>query len=82
LTTHSSPSRSARVANPATSDPAPGSLKSWHQISSLVAMPRRNRCLTSSLPHAMTVGPPMPMPMMFAGRATRYWLSTSLTERA
>ena len=57
-------------ASPATSEPAPGSLKSWHQISSLVAMPRRNRCLTSSLPHAMTVGPPMPMPMMLAGRGT------------
>ena len=33
LTTHSSPSRTARVARPATSEPAPGSLNSWHQIS-------------------------------------------------
>ena len=41
LTIHSSPSRSARVARPATSDPAPGSLNSWHQISSLVNNGRR-----------------------------------------
>ena len=71
VTTHSSPSRSARVASPETSDPAPGSLKSWHQMSSFVAIPRRNLCLSSSLAHAMTVGPPMPMPMMFIGRVTR-----------
>ena len=41
LSTHSSPSRSARVESPATSDPAPGSLNSWHQISSLVKRGRR-----------------------------------------
>ena len=35
LTIHSSPSRTARVLSPATSEPAPGSLKSWHQISSV-----------------------------------------------
>ena len=34
LTTHSSPSRTARVPRLARSDPAPGSLNSWHQISS------------------------------------------------
>src|SRR6478735_2166098 len=45
-------------------------------------MPRRNCCLSSSLPHAMTVGPPMPMPIMFVGRGTRYWVITSLTARA
>ena len=33
--THSSPSRSARVARDARSEPEPGSLKSWHQRSSL-----------------------------------------------
>ena len=38
---HSSPSRSARVDSPATSEPAPGSLKSWHQISSLENSGRR-----------------------------------------
>ncbi len=35
LTTHSSPSRSARVASDARSEPEPGSLKSWHHRSSL-----------------------------------------------
>ena len=34
LTTNSSPSRTARVVSPARSEPAPGSEKSWHQISS------------------------------------------------
>jgi hypothetical protein len=34
VTTHSSPSRSARVVREARSDPAPGSLNSWHHISS------------------------------------------------
>ncbi len=41
FSSHSSPSRSARVDNPATSEPAPGSLKSWHQISTLVKRGRR-----------------------------------------
>ena len=41
LSTHSSPSRSARVARLATSEPAPGSLNSWHQISSQVNSGRR-----------------------------------------
>ena len=34
VTTHSSPSRTAQVVSDARSEPAPGSLKSWHQISS------------------------------------------------
>ena len=34
LTVHSSPSRTALVCRLARSEPAPGSLKSWHQISS------------------------------------------------
>ena len=70
LTTHSSPSRTARVARPATSEPAPGSLNSWHQISWLHASGRSSRCFISSVPHAITVGPPMPMPMMLYGRGT------------
>ena len=41
LTIHSSPSRTAVVASEATSEPAPGSLKSWHQISSPVNSGRR-----------------------------------------
>ncbi len=41
FTRHSSPSRTAMVASEATSDPAPGSLNSWHQISSPVNSGRR-----------------------------------------
>ena len=41
LTIHSSPSRTADEARPATSDPAPGSEKSWHQTSSPVNNGRR-----------------------------------------
>ena len=43
LTTHSSPSRTARVARPARSEPAPGSQNSWHQISSPVNIGRSAR---------------------------------------
>ena len=43
FTTHSSPSRTARVQSAATSDPAPGSLNIWHQISSQVNVGRRRR---------------------------------------
>ena len=32
LMTQRSPSRSARVVSPARSEPAPGSLNSWHQL--------------------------------------------------
>ena len=38
VTTHSSPSRTARVPMLARSDPEPGSLKSWHQAASPVAI--------------------------------------------
>ena len=41
LTTHSSPSRTARVPSDARSDPDPGSLKSWHHISSPASMGKR-----------------------------------------
>ena len=70
FTIHSSPSRTARVASDATSEPAPGSLKSWHQISSCLAMGMRKRCFCSSVPQCMIVGPPMPMPMMLNERGT------------
>ncbi len=40
LTIHSSPSLTARQVKPARSLPAPGSLKSWHQASWPVTMPR------------------------------------------
>ena len=41
LTTHSSPSRTARVDRLARSLPAPGSLNSWHQISSAASSGNR-----------------------------------------
>ena len=48
----------------------------------LLRKSRRSWCLRSSLAHAMTVGPPMPMPMIFIGRVTRNRLHTSATTRA
>src|SRR5439155_722278 len=62
VTIHSSPSRTARVESPATSEPAPGSEKSWHQISSSV---------TSATSTAM--GPPEANDRALAG----YWPVTS-----
>ena len=50
LTSHSSPSRTAFVASDARSDPAPGSLKSWHHFSSLRTIGPRNRSFCSSVP--------------------------------
>ena len=60
--THSSPSRTALQASPARSEPAPGSLNSWHQASSPVNIRRRNRPFSSSLPWVTTVGPAMVSP--------------------
>src|SRR5580693_4808495 len=54
--TKSSPSRSARVARLARSDPAPGSLNSWHQACSPVSTARTYVRFSSSLPCAMMVG--------------------------
>ena len=50
LTTQRSPSRTARVARLARSDPAPGSLNSWHQISSPVHSGLSQRFFCSSEP--------------------------------
>ena len=60
FTTHSSPSLTARVARLATSEPAPGSLKSWHHTSSPVNSGRRYRCFCASDPWVTMVGAPMP----------------------
>src|SRR5687768_6516987 len=57
LITHSSPSRSAFVCRLARSDPAPGSLKSWHQPSCPVTIGRRYRSFCSSVPCVRIVGP-------------------------
>ena len=63
FTTHWSPSRTARVARPATSEPAPGSLNSWHHSSSAVKIGRRKRARCSSVPRATMVGPHIPIPI-------------------
>jgi hypothetical protein len=41
VTTHSSPSSTARVVSDARSEPDPGSLNSWHQISSPASSGKR-----------------------------------------
>ena len=48
---------------PARSDPAPGSLNSWHQTSSPVHSGRSQRCCCSSVPCARIVGAAMPRPI-------------------
>ena len=67
LTTHSSPSRSARAWSPARSEPAPGSENSWHQTSLPVTMFGRNRGHCSSVPWSMMVGPAIITPMPLGG---------------
>ena len=56
VTTHSSPSSRAVAVSPARSDPAPGSLNSWHHVTSPVMVGARNRSRTSSGPCSSTVG--------------------------
>ena len=55
-TTHSSPSRRARVETDARSLPAPGSLKPWHQYSSPRRIGGRNRARCASDPKWISVG--------------------------
>ena len=66
VTTHSSPSRTARVLSDARSEPDPGSEKPWHQISSADRIGGRKRRFCSSVPCAITVGPPIARPSVFA----------------
>ena len=56
VTTHSSPSRTARVPMLARSDPEPGSLKSWHQAASPVAMGRTSSTRWASVACSSRVG--------------------------
>ena len=58
-----SPFFTADMRSPARSEPAAGSLKSWHQISSPRAIFSRCLDFCSGVPWAMMVGPSMPMPM-------------------
>jgi hypothetical protein len=64
LTIQSSPSRIARVDSEARSEPDPGSLNSWHQISSAVMIFCRYRSFCSFVPCSMMVGPASPTPRM------------------
>ena len=66
VTTYSSPSRTARVFSDARSEPDSGSLKPWHQISSALRIGDRKRSFWSSVPWAITVGPPIVSPSTFA----------------
>ena len=63
FTIQSSPSRTAVVRSDARSEPASGSLKSWHQISSPRRSGRSHRVFCSSVPYAISVGPASMMPM-------------------
>ena len=65
-----SPSRTARVDRPATSEPAPGSENSWHHTSSWRAIGRRKRAFCSSVPHSMIAAPACPTPTGFPERGT------------
>ena len=60
LTTHSSPSSTAVVVSPARSEPADGSLNSWHHTSSPVSSGRRKRSRARSGPCSRIVGPARP----------------------
>src|SRR3954454_3548100 len=60
-------SRTAFVFSEARSDPDSGSEKPWHQISSAERIGSRKRSFCSSLPWAITTGPPITRPSTFAG---------------
>ena len=62
VTMYSSPFRTARVFNEARSDPDSGSEKPWHHISSALRIGARKRSFCSSVPWAITVGPPIVSP--------------------
>ena len=62
LTIHSSPSSSARVLRPARSEPAPGSLNSWHQDRWPVTMSRTSVPTCSGVPWSAMVGAANMMP--------------------
>src|SRR5436190_21025740 len=67
VTTHSPPSLTARVLSDARSEPASGSEKPWHQISSAERIGSRKRSFCSSVPWAITTGPPITNPSTLAG---------------
>jgi hypothetical protein len=62
LTIHWSPSRTADACRPARSEPAPGSLKSWHHVSSPVSVRRKYVRFSSSEAWSYIVGAASPTP--------------------
>src|SRR3954453_6410712 len=78
VTTHSSPSLTARVFSEARSEPDSGSENPWHQISSPVRIGSRLRSFCSSLPWVITTGPPMTRPRTLAGCGAPRRASSSL----
>ena len=79
---HSSPSRTADIASEARSEPAPGSLSSWHHFSSLRTSGGRKRRHCSSVPYAKSAGAALlrpsglSRPRLYGARtrsATRAW---------
>src|SRR3954447_10001657 len=66
VTTYSSPLRTARVFKEARSEPDSGSENPWHHISSALRIGARKRSFWSSVPWAMTVGPPIVSPSTLA----------------
>ena len=66
-----SSTRTALVCSDARSEPASGSLKSWHQISSAVRIAGSQRCFCSSVPCASSVGPARLMPTRLIGCSAR-----------
>src|SRR5581483_9004099 len=82
LTTHSSPSRTARVWRLARSEPDPGSENSWHHTSLPDTMLGRNRLRCSSVPWATIVGPAIITPIPLGGPNAPARLRSSVTTAA
>src|SRR3954453_20058 len=78
VTTHSPFDLTALVFSDARSEPDSGSEKAWHQISSAVRIGSRKRSFCSSLPCAITTGPPMIRPSTLAADGARARTSSSL----
>ena len=69
LTIQRSPSRTALVVRPARSDPAPGSLKSWHHATCPLRMGGTNRAICSGVPCERMVGAAIRSPSPPGGRS-------------
>ena len=83
LITYSSPSRRAEVRSEARSEPDPGSLYPWHQISSPRIVGRISSCFWSSRPKCSSVGTNMLMPWFSIPREIpALWNSSSITRLA